>query len=94
MKAGDKFELLEGEIIAIGESRRVETKTGKKVNVATAKFKSAETGVCDLALWADNIVKFKPGDKAVLKAVEVRDYKGLLSLAISPPSKGGSIERA
>jgi len=93
MKAGDKFDELEGEIISIGESRKVETRTGKRVNVATAKFKSNETGICDIALWADNISKFKPGDKAKLKAVEVKDYRGNLSLNVMPPSKGGSIER-
>jgi hypothetical protein len=93
MKAGDKFEELSGEIISIGESRRVETKAGKKINVATAKFKSAETGLVDLTLWADNIIKFKPGDKASLKAVEVKEFKGNFSLNVAPPSKGGSIER-
>lgn len=93
MKSGDTFDVLNGEIITVGESKKVETKYGKKMNVATAKFKSAETGVIDLALWAENIVKVKPGDKVTLKAVVVKDFRGNLSLSIAPPSKGGSIER-
>lgn len=93
LKAGDSFETLEGEILSVGNSRNVPTKYGKTVAVATASFKSEQTGIIELALWAENIVKVKAKDKVRLCNVEVRDYRGKLNLSIAPPSKGGSIER-
>jgi len=93
LKVGVIIDTLNGTIVGVSEPKNVDTKYGKKIKVATAKFNSEATGEIDLTLWAENAVGFRAGDKVKISNVEVKEYRAIKSLSIAPPSKGGSIVR-
>jgi ssDNA-binding replication factor A large subunit len=89
---GDTFDVLEGEIIKISEPHTGFSKTTKrKFTVASATFRSPETGDIEIALWGMDNEKYRVGDKVTINKASVTKFRDKLQLTVAKKSEGGSI---
>ena len=77
---------VEGEIVDISEPRKVITRYGSRVLVATAKLKD-DTGSVDLTLWGKQIDEVKVGDKIKVENGFVKEFNGNIQLTLGKSGK-------
>ena len=77
---------VEGEIVDISEPRKVITRYGSRVSVATAKLKD-ETGSVNLTLWGKQIDEVKVGDKIKVENGFVKEFNGEIQLTLGKTGK-------
>ena len=77
---------VEGEIVDISEPRKVITRYGSRVLVATAKLKD-DTGSVDLTLWGKQIDEVKVGDKIKIENGFVKEFNGEIQLTLGKTGK-------
>lgn len=92
VEEGDVLPMVEGDLVKISEPRSgFSKKTKKRFVVASATFRSPETGDIELALWGTDTEKFRAGDKVVIKQATVSKFQDKLQLSVGKKSEGGSI---
>ncbi|MEM4366568.1 MAG: SOSS complex subunit B family protein [Candidatus Anstonellales archaeon] len=85
-----KFEgEVQGTIVEMGEAKDVMSRYGTSLRVANGVLED-ESGKIGLALWNDDIERFKPGDRVKITNGYVSEFRGELKVS---GSKGVPIEK-
>ncbi len=75
LKPRNTVDYLKGTIVDKQSPRKVETRNGRTVDVATATIED-ETGTIAFTLWGKNIDEVKVGDVVEIKDAFVNEFQG------------------
>ncbi len=92
LKAGASNVDVEAVVIEKQEPREVQTKYGKRLNVANATIKD-ETGSIAISLWGNDIENVNVGDKVRITNGFVNEFRGTPQLSTGKYGKIEVIER-